>query len=175
MFRQFVVAATVLFACVSAIKLEDFPQEYRELIPERVRKLIAGLSDQEQATMMEVYENFHNYKSDAEVVAAIKAKSPELAAKLEDFQSWWNEKAAALGPEAKAYFDAMHENAYKIRAQFYAGHRPSSAEIKQSALEAINKYKALSAAGKADFQKQFPLLARVLASDEVYKQLQSLN
>ncbi|KAL6725421.1 hypothetical protein Aduo_007475 [Ancylostoma duodenale] len=175
MFRQFVATATILFAYVSAIKLEDFPQEYRELIPERVKNLITGLSEQEQATMKEVYENFHNYKSDAEVAAAIRAKSPELAAKLEDFQSWWSGKASALGPEARAYFDAMHENAYKIRAQFYAGHRPSRAEIKQSALEAIDKYKALSAAGKADFQKQFPLLTRVLTSDEVYKHLQSLN
>ncbi|EPB80038.1 nematode fatty acid retinoid binding protein [Ancylostoma ceylanicum] len=149
--------------------------ESLELMPERVKSLIVGLSSQEQATMKEVYENLHTYKNDQEVVAAIRAKSPGLASKLEQFQSWWSEKAAGLGPEARAYFDAMHENAYKIRARFYAGKRPSNAEIKQAALETITKYKALSAAAKADFQKQFPLLTRMLSNDETYKAIQSLN
>ncbi|KIH47732.1 nematode fatty acid retinoid binding protein [Ancylostoma duodenale] len=125
--------------------------------------------------MREVYVNFPTYKSDAEVVAAIKAKSPELAARIAEFHSWWNGKAAALGPEAKAYFDAMNEKAYKIRAQFYAGNIPSRAEMKQSALDTINKYKAMSAAGKADFEKHFPLMSKVLSNDEVYKRLQSMN
>ncbi|EYC30409.1 hypothetical protein Y032_0005g2638 [Ancylostoma ceylanicum] len=107
MIQRFVVFATILFVHISAVKLEDFPEEYRELMPERVKSLIVGLSSQEQATMKEVYENLHTYKNDQEVVAAIRAKSPGLASKLEQFQSWWSEKAAGLGPEARAYFDAV--------------------------------------------------------------------
>lgn len=42
-----------------------------------------------------------------QVKAAIKAKSPELAAKLEKFHSWMDGKVAALGPEAKAYMNEV--------------------------------------------------------------------
>ncbi|RCN29333.1 nematode fatty acid retinoid binding protein [Ancylostoma caninum] len=175
MFRQFVVLAGIFFAYTSAGKLEDFPQEYRELMPEQVKKFITGLSDQEKATMKEVYENFHTYKSDQEVVAAVKTKSPELAAKLEEFDAWIKGKAAALGPEARGYFDALHKSASQVRAQFYAGKKPTVAELKQVALEDIKKYRALSAAGKADIRKQFPILAGVLESDKFYKEVESLH
>ncbi|EPB80037.1 nematode fatty acid retinoid binding protein [Ancylostoma ceylanicum] len=175
MFRLVVVTAAVSLVLVSAFKLEDFPQQYRELMPEQVKVFITGLTAQEQATMKEVHENFHSYKSDEEVVAAIKAKSPELAAKFENFESWIKGKAAALGPEARGYFDTLHENARRIRGKFYAGQTPSSAELKQAMLEEITKYKALSSAGKADFQKQFPILAGLLTNDEVYKHIQALN
>ncbi|EYC30413.1 hypothetical protein Y032_0005g2641 [Ancylostoma ceylanicum] len=175
MFLRLLVTATILFAYVSAFKLEDIPAQYRELMPERVKNFIAGLSEQEQATMEEIFENFHSYKNDQEVMAAFKAKSPGLAAKLEQFNSWFDQKAAALGPEARAYYNTLHEISQKIRAKFYGGQTPSNAEIKQAALEEITKYRALSAKAKAEFAKQFPILANLLTSDAVYKKIQALN
>lgn len=88
MFRRFVITAAVLFACVFAFKLEDFPPAYRgeilkifvkldvctfvkhkslELMPEPLKNFITGLSDADKATMREVYHNFHTYKNDDEV------------------------------------------------------------------------------------------------------------
>ncbi|EPB80039.1 nematode fatty acid retinoid binding protein [Ancylostoma ceylanicum] len=118
-------------------------------MPERLKTFLTGLSDQERAVMEEVFmKNLGKYKSYEEVKAAVEAKSPELAAKLYQPTSWLDEKAAALGPEARAYYNA----------------RPTDAELKQSMVEDVNGYRALSAAGKADFQKQFPVLAKFLGN-----------
>ncbi|EYC30407.1 hypothetical protein Y032_0005g2637 [Ancylostoma ceylanicum] len=143
-------------------------------MPERLKTFLTGLSDQERAVMEEVFmKNLGKYKSYEEVKAAVEAKSPELAAKLYQPTSWLDEKAAALGPEARAYYNAMEERARRYQAYFYTGKRPTDAELKQSMVEDVNGYRALSAAGKADFQKQFPVLAKFLGSDEFYKEVQA--
>lgn len=58
----------------------------------------------------------------------------------------------------------MLKSARQIRGRYFAGDKPSHAELKQAALGVIGKYNALSDAGKADFQKQFPILSKVFTS-----------
>ncbi|KIH68913.1 nematode fatty acid retinoid binding protein [Ancylostoma duodenale] len=94
-------------------------------------------------------------------MAALKSKSPSTAAKIEKFQKLIDSKVAALGPEAKAFAEEIFATARKVQAQHFAGKRPSRDELVKSALDSIKKFRMLSAAGKADFQKQFPSLANV--------------
>ncbi|KAL6725423.1 hypothetical protein Aduo_007477 [Ancylostoma duodenale] len=63
----------------------------------------------------------------------------------------------------------------QTRAQVYSGIMPSAAQIRQAGLELINKYRAMSPAGQADFKKHFPILAMYFTDDMIYKQLQSMN
>ncbi|KIH45729.1 hypothetical protein ANCDUO_24227 [Ancylostoma duodenale] len=103
--------------------------------------------------------------------------SPQLADKFEQFRAHMNAKAAALGPEARAFFDEvrvmrgkeqLRRRRAQARAQMYAGVRPSFDQMRQSRLEVMNMYRAMSPAGQADFQRQFPMLAMHFSSKHYF-------
>ncbi|EPB80035.1 hypothetical protein ANCCEY_00858 [Ancylostoma ceylanicum] len=104
MFRQIVITAAIWFAYASA-QMQNFPAQYREMLPEPVKKFMSEYTEQDQAAMRQFYQNYHTYKSDDEAKAALRALSPNLAARVEQYQSYVKGQAAALGPEARAFYD----------------------------------------------------------------------
>ncbi|EPB80032.1 nematode fatty acid retinoid binding protein [Ancylostoma ceylanicum] len=175
MIRHVVVALIFWVACASAFKFEDIPAEYRELIPPEAKGFLTSLSDADKAALKEIYQNQAKYKTPDEIVEALKKASPTLGARAEKFIATIRKKIAALNPEAQAFAKDMVASARKIRAQYYTGHKPSRAELKQAAMGVINKYKAMSEEGKADFKKQFPILSRILSDEKIIKRLETLN
>ncbi|EYC30416.1 hypothetical protein Y032_0005g2642 [Ancylostoma ceylanicum] len=155
--------------------MQNFPAQYREMLPEPVKKFMSEYTEQDQAAMRQFYQNYHTYKSDDEAKAALRALSPNLAARVEQYQSYVKGQAAALGPEARAFYDEMDRRNSQTRAQIYAGIRPTPAQMKKAGLEAFNMWRAMSPAGRADFQKHFPVFAMYLSNDMIYNQLQSMN
>ncbi|EPB66977.1 hypothetical protein ANCCEY_13934 [Ancylostoma ceylanicum] len=137
MFRQLVVTAAISFAYVSALEMLGNPVQYGDLMPEPVKNFMTGFTEQDQATLRQFYQNNANYKSQEEANAALRAMSPELAAKIQQFQSYIYGQAASLGREARAFYDAMDRRTSQTRAQIYSGVMPSPAEMKQTNLEAI--------------------------------------
>ncbi|KIH42801.1 nematode fatty acid retinoid binding protein, partial [Ancylostoma duodenale] len=152
----------------------DMPKSI-DLMPAPVKSFMTGFTERDQATLRQFYQNYHNYKSREEADAALREMSPELAAKIQQLQSYFLEKAASLGPEARAFYDQMDRITSKSRAQIYSGLRPSPAELKKADLEVMKLYRAMSATGKADFTKNFPVLAMYYSNDKIYQQLQSTN
>ncbi|KAL6725428.1 hypothetical protein Aduo_007482 [Ancylostoma duodenale] len=175
MIRYVVTAFIFWVACASAFKFEDIPEQYRELVPPELKLFITSLSDADKAALKEVYQNRAKYKTTDEIMEALKKASPALGAKVEKFIATIRKKIAALNPEAQAFAKDILLSAREIRAQCYIGNKPSRAELKQAALEVINKYKAMSADGKADFKKQFPILSRIFSDEKIIKRIESLN
>ncbi|EPB80031.1 nematode fatty acid retinoid binding protein [Ancylostoma ceylanicum] len=173
MIRQIVVVASFALVCTFAFKFEDIPEDYRDLVPKEAKEFMTGLSEPEKAVLKEMHQNVGQYKTEEEFLAALKKKSPELAGKAERFHAMINKKVAALGPEAQGFAKQMLDSARQVRAQYFAGNKPSRAELKKAAMGVITKYNALSAAGKEDFQKQFPILSKVFTNEKLLKRLQN--
>ncbi|KAL6743137.1 nematode fatty acid retinoid binding protein [Ancylostoma duodenale] len=175
MIRHVVTALIFWIACASAFKFEDIPEQYRELVPPEAKLFMTSLSDADKAALKEVFQNQAKYKTPEEIVEALKKASPALGARAENFIATIRKKIAALNPEAQAFAKDMVASARKIRGRYYTGDKPSRAELKQAAMEVINKYKAMSDDGKADFRKQFPILSRILSDEKIIKRLETLN
>ncbi|RCN39941.1 nematode fatty acid retinoid binding protein [Ancylostoma caninum] len=174
MIWETIVKVVVLsLSLASATELGDIPPQLKRLIPVELRDFIADLSVADISVLVELYKNSSMYNREEEIMAAIKAKSPATAAKIEKFQELIGNKVAALGPEAKAFAEEILGNARKVHAQHFAGRRPSRDELLKNTLDRMNRFKMLSAAGKADFQKQFPSLANVLGNEQLAKFLEN--
>ncbi|KAL6725424.1 hypothetical protein Aduo_007478 [Ancylostoma duodenale] len=109
MFRQLAIIAAVWFARASAQfqQLQNLPAEYRAVMPEPVKKFMSEFTEQDQATMRQFYQNYHTYKNDEEAKAALRALSPQLAARLQQYQSYIQGQINSLGPEARAFFNEI--------------------------------------------------------------------
>ncbi|RCN27560.1 nematode fatty acid retinoid binding protein [Ancylostoma caninum] len=173
MFRLLLVTAAISLAYVSSLEMMGLPIQYGDLMPAPVKSFMTGFTERDQATMRQFYQNYHNYNSREEADAALRAMSPELAAKIQQLQSYFLGKVASLGPEARAFYEQMDRITSKTRAQFYSGLRPNPAEVKKAELEVMKLYRAMSATGKAEFTKNFPVLAMYYSNDKLYQQLQS--
>ncbi|VDM57585.1 unnamed protein product [Angiostrongylus costaricensis] len=162
----FNIVALAAFLCLASAapfnSIEDIPPEYRELIPKEAKDFLTGLSDADKEVLKGIAKNYATYKNEDEVLAALKAKSPELGAKAEKLHNMIKEKVDALGDEAKAF---AKEGARKIQASVVAGNKPNLTELKEKAQTAINKYKALSDDAKEDLAKHFPILTSVFKSE----------
>ncbi|ETN71478.1 nematode fatty acid retinoid binding protein [Necator americanus] len=172
--RKVVIASVfVLLTAASAFNVTDIPQEYRDLIPKEVLDFIASLTESDKSALKEIYEKFATYKSENEVTEALNKKSPGLAEKLQKFQDSIRVKLDALGTEAKTFAKEIFANARDIREEYFAGSRPSREQLMERTLNTINKYQAMSDAGKADFQRQFPIFAKVFSNEKLAKFLEN--
>ncbi|RCN46516.1 nematode fatty acid retinoid binding protein [Ancylostoma caninum] len=172
---RIVVAAAFLFVYSSAFRLTDIPEDYRDLVPKEVKFFLAGLSDSDMAVLREIHRNIGMYRSEEEVLAAIRAMSPSLYQKAERFYAMITRKVNSLGPEAQAFAIETMGIARNFRVQYLSGRRPSRAELKQAALQVIYKYRAMSDNGKLDFQREFPILSKIFRSEKIRRRLESLN
>ncbi|ETN71481.1 nematode fatty acid retinoid binding protein [Necator americanus] len=170
MIRQIalIVLLFTQFLLVPAFKYEDIPADYRDLMPPEARDFLQNLSDGDKTVLKEVFKA-GPYKNTEESIAALKKKSPELGAKVEKLHAMVKSKIAALGPEAKGFAEKSIEIARGIKARYYTGNEPTKDDLKASVKEVLKLYKAMSDAGKADFGKQFPFLAKVFESGKAAK------
>ncbi|EYC30418.1 hypothetical protein Y032_0005g2644 [Ancylostoma ceylanicum] len=172
---RLIVPAAVLFAYGSAFRLSDIPEDYRDLVPKEVKFFLAGLSDSDMAVLREIHRNIGAYRSEEEILAAIRMMSPSLYEKAERFYSMITRKVNSLGPEAQAFAIEMMNTARNFRVQYLSGRRPSRADLKQAALYVVYKYRAMSDNGKLDFQREFPILSKIFRSEKIRRRLESLN
>ncbi|KHJ93483.1 nematode fatty acid retinoid binding protein [Oesophagostomum dentatum] len=175
MLRQLAFIAILLFASSYGFKFTDIPEEFREMMPPELKAFLTGLSDADKAILKEVMKSKSSFQSEDEIVAAIKAKSADLGARVDKIHSLWKEKIAALGPEAQAFAKESMKRGLEIRTKYFADSNPNKAVLKQAALAVIKKFRALSDEAKADYKKQFPIIGGFLSNDKTVQRLESLN
>ncbi|KHJ99246.1 nematode fatty acid retinoid binding protein [Oesophagostomum dentatum] len=174
MLRQIAFIAVLLLMSYG-FKFTDIPEEFREMMPPAVKVFLAGLSDADKAILKEVVKSKTDFQSEDEIAAAVKAKSPDLGARVEKINALWKEKIAALGPEAQAFAKESLKSGLRIRTKYFADSNPDKATVKKAALAIVKKFQALSDEAKADFKKQFPHIGGVLSNDMIVKRLESLD
>ncbi|KAK6745365.1 hypothetical protein RB195_011850 [Necator americanus] len=170
MIRGIVLVAYLFtqFLLASAFKYEDIPEDYRELIPQEAKDFMMNLSDADKTTLKEVFKG-GPYKNEEEAIAELKKKSTELGERAEKFHAAIKAKVTALGPEAKTFAEKSIDIGRKLRARYYTDNKPTGEELKEKTAEVLKMYKSLSEDGKADFQKQFPILTKVFTSEKLAK------
>ncbi|EPB71523.1 nematode fatty acid retinoid binding protein [Ancylostoma ceylanicum] len=104
MFWRIVATVVVLWIALgSALDLGKIPAQHKELVPGELKHFVTNLSDADVAVLVELNRNSTQYNSEEEIMAALKAKSPSTAAKIEKLQALVDSKVAALEPEAKTF------------------------------------------------------------------------
>ncbi|GMS87336.1 hypothetical protein PENTCL1PPCAC_9511, partial [Pristionchus entomophagus] len=168
MYRSVALLAFVAAAALAAPfnSIDDVPAEYKDLIPAQAKEFLTGLTEDDKKVLKEVAANYANYKSEDDVLAALKEKSPELAAKAEKLHNLLKEKIDALGDEAKTFAKEVIGEARKIQAAAISGNKPSLEELKKKIVDGVEKFKALSPEAKADIEKQFPITASVFKNEK---------
>ncbi|VDM62556.1 unnamed protein product [Angiostrongylus costaricensis] len=84
-------------------KYEDIPQQYREIIPEKVAEHLKSITPEERKVLTELVKDYAKYKDEDEFMAALKEKSESLHEKAKKLHDMLKEKIDALGDEAKEF------------------------------------------------------------------------
>ncbi|GMR40103.1 hypothetical protein PMAYCL1PPCAC_10298 [Pristionchus mayeri] len=168
MFRSIALLALVAVCAFAAPinSIDDVPAEYKDMIPEQVKKFVTELTEEDKKVLKEIGANYASYKTPQEALDALKEKSPALHEKAEQFHAFLKEKVDALGAEAKAFVEEILGDARKIQADVVAGNKPTLDQLKDKALAGFEKFKALSDEAKADLKKHFPITAAVFENEK---------
>ncbi|PIO69001.1 nematode fatty acid retinoid binding protein, partial [Teladorsagia circumcincta] len=141
-----------------------------ELLPDEVKNFVKGLSESDKAILREVAHKYdEQHKSDEAAIAAIKAKSPELGARVENIHNTLQQKIEALNPEARDFAKEMYALTRKLHLESVAGRKPSVLEITELTQKAIDRYKALPKSAQDELKKQFPALVHGFTSKKFHK------
>ncbi|KAK6737341.1 hypothetical protein RB195_019813 [Necator americanus] len=172
MFREVVFLAFLVFQFIHASKHKfgDLPAAIKGFYPQDHKDLIKNLTADDKAVLKEVFGKNTTFKSGEEAIAELQKKSPKLGATAEKIRAVIMGKVAALKlQETKDFVQQMLAKGRKMRARIFSDNKPSLADLQKAVTELVQSYKALSDAGKSDFEKQFPELTKHLRSEEVAK------
>ncbi|KAK6061262.1 nematode fatty acid retinoid binding protein [Cooperia oncophora] len=166
MFRQLLLVAALV--CLSygdhAYTLDDIPPQFKELMPANVKNFLNGLSVTDKAAIMEIAKNCAKYKTEEEALDALKAKAPELGARVEKFHDMFREKYDALQPEAKEYVKEVIAVGRKIHASIAEGKKITVADLKENAQKEVERYRLLSEPAKKEIRRAFPVITSFFKS-----------
>ncbi|KAE9420042.1 hypothetical protein Angca_005671, partial [Angiostrongylus cantonensis] len=153
-------------------KYEDIPQQYREIIPEKVAEHLKSITPEERKVLTELVKDYAKYKDEDEFMAALKEKSESLHEKAKKLHDMLKEKIDALGDEAKEFVKKLNASARKFHAELLAGMKPSLEELKTEARKHLEEFEKLSDAAKDDFKKQFPILTSVFTNEKAQEMVE---
>ena len=105
-------------------------KERDEILPSEVVEAYKALSGDEKEKVKDVFKNYKDFKNEDELIAALKAKSPELGEKAEKLQAKLQKKINGLSAEPKAFIEELIAGGRGLYARSVNDEKISAAEIK---------------------------------------------
>ncbi|CAJ0581095.1 unnamed protein product, partial [Mesorhabditis spiculigera] len=146
---------------------DDIPDQYKELLPEEVAKILKDLTDADRQALKAIAVRHGEFKNEDEALAALKNESPATWEKVHKLHEMVKEKVNSLNEEAKGFAKEVIAETRKIHNAYLSGNKPSIEELKGKAKDFITKFKALSDDAKKDFEDKFPILTSVVKNEKI--------
>ncbi|XGW13349.1 hypothetical protein V3C99_000019 [Haemonchus contortus] len=166
------IVASLSFAFVAGFT--DIPPDFKSVFPQHLHSFIGGLSESDKNILRDVAKNYDKYGSHEKVMAAIKEKSPELAEKVEHHYQMLMEKIKKLPPPAETFIMELWQTVRKTYIEAISGHKPTPDQLKAKGEQIISKYDALPESAKADLEKNFPYITKMMKDKDLPAKLAAL-
>nr|ALX34942.1 fatty acid and retinol binding protein [Heterodera avenae]AMQ99047.1 fatty acid and retinol binding protein 1 [Heterodera avenae] len=159
-------------ATLPPIDINSIPQEYRELIPTEVTDFYNTLTEEDKQALKDVAERHEEFQTEDQAMEALKTKSEKLYNKAVELRNLVKGKIDALEPSAKEFVTGMIEKAKAMRPK--TGEKPNLEELRKTANELIEKFKALSDGAKESLKTNFPKISGVIQNEKFQALAKSL-
>jgi len=154
------------------LNFDKIPEQYKEFVPEEVKKFMAELTDEDKSVLKEVAGRHSSFETEDQALEAVKEKSPALYEKVKALHTLVTDKVNSLSDEAKTFVKASIEKVKALRPK--GEEKPNLNKLRETANQIITEYNKLSEEAKTNLKNTFPQITGVIQNEKFQALAKSL-